>query len=92
MEPTILNAVLCERVLGSSRYSLINVGSRWRRPPASVAVWVELANLSERPFDLSVEIWRGRQFIDASHEELVLQGQGYWQTWCLFENTTILEP
>jgi hypothetical protein len=91
MGSSVLNAVLCERILGAERYSLINVGLRWPWPPSTLGVWIELTNLSEQPFTVSEQIWRGREFLDQSEEELVLEGKSYWQSRFMFEGTQVLE-
>jgi hypothetical protein len=91
MGPSVLNAVLCENILGTEGYSLVNVGLRWHEPPPTLGIWIELSNLSEHPFTVSVQIWRGRELLDQSEEELVLEGKSYWQSRFLFEGTRVLE-
>jgi hypothetical protein len=88
----VLNTVLCEGVINGRRLTLEGVGSRWGKPPTSVAIWIELRNPSEQPFTISVELWRGGEFVDDSPVELVLEGKSYWQSWFKWDHQVRLQP
>jgi hypothetical protein len=92
MSASVLNTVLCEGVISGKRLTLKGVGSRWRKPPTSIAIWIELRNPSEQPFTVSVELWRGGKFVDDSPIELVLEGKSYWQSWFKWDHQVKLQP
>lgn len=91
MSAKVINAVLCERITGRERATLESAGLKWRSPPPTLAVWIELSNTTEAEFTVSVQIWRGAKYIDESETEQVLEGRLYWQSKFEFSGTEDLE-
>lgn len=92
MSARVLNAVLCDRLSVNGRANLEGAGSKWSHPPGRICLWVELENLPEAAFGISVRVRRGRWVISETHTELVLAGQSYWQTGFERDDLTELEP
>lgn len=74
--PDVVNAIVCERISSSRPLTLTRVRKRWRTPPASICVYLEIHNPSERPYDLGFELWRRNELIDESGVELIPVSDG----------------
>lgn len=82
----VSNLAACDGIVedATGLCTLVRVRGEWSQPPSTFAVWLELQNPSERAFTLRLEIWRGKEFVGETEDELVLAGVVRAQRWRQF--------
>lgn len=72
---SVVTAITCESASELPPYTLHKVRTRWRRPPESLCVYVEVLNLTGEPYDISAEVWRRSSRIASFERELILMSR-----------------
>jgi len=65
--------------------TLIGIRRAWPLPPRTFAVYVEILNPEEQPFDLDLEVWRGKKLVYSVGSELFPGGSPHFDWVVLLE-------
>lgn len=80
----VRNMIACDAISAEEPYTLTSVRFAWSRPPSEFALWCDIGNPSERAFSVQLQVYRLKELVFTSDEELVLSGLEGFQKYYRF--------